>query len=243
MTFAVGQRSAFVAQRFQRSREDVYEWFQQPLRTNVRKATGFRITAVPGSGGFAMPRLFGTVNDLSLTNAFRVVMRYGQQQPTEYVANTVHMPNQPHPILRGVRMADYDGHIRIDLYADGTVEVGAGFDTVRGATGIFVGWIIAYLVNALQSVDYLRIKAGAPDTEYAVECEILSSDGPVAIFAFGAAHALSAMGSLTSLPLLLPKISFGPMSELNTVMTQVFWDLCDAMGGSYPELPRIEVAS
>jgi hypothetical protein len=147
----------------------------------------------------------------------------------------VRLPDGRRPILRGVRWSsNEDAHCYLDAYGDGAVELGC---RVRahpnsGEQYLAIGWIIAHATNVLRTADALRTTAGATDCEYAVEVELRRANpsSPVRLmWGHGGMFDSDGFGrGLQRLPLRLPRLSFGSMTELDALVSVIVNDLSDA---------------
>jgi Putative DNA-binding domain len=242
MTINVGRRTNVIEQAIQESRNRMIRWFLLPNPHEGMKMVGFRITAVPVVTALSLPRLFGNLPDLPRSNQYRATVVFSSHRST-FSVHSADVPMQVRPIMRGVSMTGSNGRSCCNLFTDGSVEIFVGVDTFGGYAKLYLGWIACDLVNALRITDYLRVRAGVPDCEYVVECEIIvqTQITSLILHGWGQNPETNAIGNLSELPLMLPRLSFGQLSDLNGVITAMSTDLHDATGGTYPELPMIEI--
>ena len=228
MTLAAGRREEFTDVRFARAARQFAEWFVTPLDGQSR-AAGFRITAVPVGARFDLRRLYGRDRLVSLRQRYQVTVNGARLE-----ANAVRLPERSRPIVRGVRRTyDEEGApIYLDLYSDGVVDLGFRVAPRTDEQVLFLGWMIAYSINVLCAADALRNAAGMPDCEYGFEMEVRSrpADSPINLVGWGQRFSGDdTIGeALRRLPLLLPRLSFGPIEELDQVVSLIANDLCDA---------------
>jgi len=155
----------------------------------------------------------------------------------------VRLPDRRRPILRGVRWSSHDEEADrcLDAHGDDAVELGC---RVRphpsgGERFLATGWVVAHAVNVLRTADALRTETGAADCEHGVEVELRCAD-PSAVVRLVWGHGGmfdDGLGrGLWHLSLLLPRIGFGSVAELDTAMSLVVNDLSGA-GASHQEEP------
>jgi hypothetical protein len=107
-----------------------------------------------------------------------------------------------------------------------------------------LGSIVANVVNVLWTADNLRTAAGVADSEYGVEVEFRTADPAEAVhLVWGSGHWHdSGIGhGLQRLPLVLPRLSFGSMGEVNDLLSILVNDICDAAAQHREEPWRVEV--
>lgn len=95
-----------------------------------------------------------------------------------------------------------------------------------------ISWIAGHLINVLRTAHVLRTAAGAPDCEYGIELEIAidTAIGTVGLVITDQGWNDKVGEGLCRLPLILPRISFGPVSEIDMVLSAILTDLHDAAG-------------
>jgi hypothetical protein len=239
MTLATSRRNEFADQRFLHSQHEFAEWFNSSPKGPVQREVGFRVSAAPLAGSLTLPRLFGTLKDMPLEDRYpATVIRETNRSKVEFFAP--YLPTGQRPILRGVRIVDSDGCVCLNLFADGAVEVFVGVDTNEGRAHLYLSWIAAYVVNVLRLANFLRVKA---DVEYGLELEVLCQRHieSITLIDSGDGRRLSPLGALSRLPLLLPRQSFGPLSDASVILTVLVADLCDATGSAFTVLPTMEI--
>lgn len=234
MTLAGGRRDELTDARFAKSAKLFNDWFALPLHDQPR-ATGFRITAVPVGVRFDLGRLYGKEGLARLRERYTVAVNGCRTE-----AYAPRLPQHTKPIVRGVRRThDNDsGPAYFDIYSDGVVDLGFRLEPRQDEHFIFLGWIVGYLVNALRTADALRSAAGVVDCEYGIEVELRASPARVPVSLLGWGQNLSIDNKigdgLHTLPLLLPRLSFGPAGELDQIVTLMVNDLCDAAATYQP---------
>ena len=112
---------------------------------------------------------------------------------------------------------------------------------------IALGWVIAYTINVLRAANNLRTRAGIPDCEYGIEVEVRNSppNGTMKLMGWAERTSFDNMVGygLHQLPLLLPRLSFGPFVELDQIISLVVNDLCDAAAAHHPRPLVLNVVS
>ena len=237
----LGSRSDLLAARFARSRLEFQQWFGDQSSTSGNPTpSAFRLTAVPVGGVLALPRLFQAVSDIPLQRHYAVTVRH-THLGGEFQHEATDFPVVEMPVLRGVRKSGQQGLTRLNLFSDGVVELFFRFVAPEDRPIVRLIPLIAWSANVLRTVDYLRIRAGAPDCEYAVELEVRDRRAiegvQIPVYGFHP-NAIDPIGRLNG-PILLPQLSFGPIAELSKVVTGLVGDLFDATGGTYSTLPEI----
>ncbi len=237
MTLARGRRDERVRDRFRRSADQFAKWFETPLQ-GYDSWVGFRITAVPIGMEFDLGRLYGRPLARQ-QQKYRVEIDGGQ-----LVAEAHYIPQNERPKLRGLRRTDDVGVTYLEAGSDGSFDF--GFRSPSEGQSLLVGFLVAYTINALRVVDGLRNAAGAVDAEYAVEVEVhgFPSSTPVRIGTRqpSVMSYVYDIGKLDELPFLLPLLSFGPMTELDQAISQIYNDLRDAVGFLSPKPATLKVS-
>ncbi len=234
MTFSSDRRSNRVEMQFSRCSIDFSEW--SPATSDV-VFSHFRVSAVPVGASFDLGRLFGREPLFRLKERYRV-----QVGDTENVAPAIHLPRDEKPILRGVRFdrSEERGRSFVDIHSDGVVNVGVRSVMTDPPVRLYIAWIIGYATNMLHIAHQARTAGGIPDCEYAIEAFMFGSSVTTILdWSQEYSHGIS-LGELRR-PLSLPRVSFGPVSEIDVVLSTICTDLCDALGVKYPEPRRIKV--
>jgi hypothetical protein len=234
MTLARGQRDRRVAERFTASAHLFKKWLADEMITDE---VGFRITAVPIGEEFDLGRLFG--KPLPILQRGYLIETDG----TQYVAEAVNLPQSPRPIIRGVRLV-FDPTIRatyLDYHSDGSIDF--GFRSRSAGYSLPTPVLMAYLIHVLRAADAFRGAASAPGAEYAVEVEMHSRylARPLPVQSVSGNRGSGHIG-LIELPVLLPLLSFGPITELDTAISQIYTDIRDASGATYVERASLTVS-
>lgn len=190
--------------------------------SNGQVVPGFRVTAVP-TMPLSLPRLYGNKGVSAPTGPFQVLV--GSRSDRAHTETL----GRPRAILRGVEYStDYsDGAVRLRLFQDGSIES----EFCPGQKDrLYSAWIIANVIRAAQSAQSLRELGGMPDLEYLFETEIsaLPVGAPTSLYGWN--HSLGQDISELPLPVILPRVSFGPVGELDSLITQINTDLTDAAG-------------
>ena len=235
MTLAAGRRDERTDARFALAMRQFADWFSTPLEDQAQ-AIGFRITAVPIGTRFDLGRLYGRDGLVRLQQRFSITV-----DGTRSEAYALRMPERIRPIVRGVRRT-YDeegGPIYLDIHSDGVVDLGFRAAPRQDEQIVALGWVVAHAINVLRTADTLRVAAGAPDCEYGVEVELHCKPAHASIGLMGWSGQFSSENrigyGLRRLPLLLPRLSFGPLAELDQVVSLVVNDLCDAAAAYHPK--------
>lgn len=236
MTLAAGRREEFTDARFAQAAREFAEWFATPLE-DQSQAAGFRITMMPVGTRFDLGRLFGRNDLVRLRQSYPITINGNHSE-----AYAVRLPERVRPIVRGVRLT-YDDErtpTYLDIHSDGMVDFGFRVGPRSGEQLlIYLGWVVAYTVNVLCTADTLRTAAGAPDCEYGIEVELHSrpTRNPIKLMGWstGIGFEHETGFGLQRLPLLLPRLSFGPLGELDEVVSLVVNDLCDAAAAYNPQ--------
>ena len=235
MTLATGRREDLTDARFTQAAKQFAEWFATPLEDELQ-AVGLRITAVPVGARFDLGRLHGRDSLVQLQRQYTITLkghRYETYAPL--------WPDRTRAIVRGVRRTDNGegANVYLDLYSNGVVDLGFKVPPRRDGQIVALGWIIAYAVNVLSAVNMLRTEAAAPDCEYGIQVELCSRADVDFVELNGLGQPdlwRNRIGDgLRRLPLLLPRLSFGPIGELDQVVSLMVNDLCDASAAYNPE--------
>ena len=238
MTLAAGRRSDRIDARFAKASTHL-----RTFTTNIEEFVGFRITAVPITTSLELGRLYGKPGLISWRSEFNIL-----SEDQEVRISVPRLPNIERAIIRGVRYI-YQSAERIpayiELHSDGTVDSGL-IESPRddGRLRLYLGWVLTNLINIMRTVNILRNSAGVPESEYAIEIELIAQSRNSTLELMGLGRDATSLGEgLRNLPIVMPRMSFGPMSELDSVISAVATDLHDATADYHPEpvqlhLPR-----
>ena len=228
MIHAGDRREGQVDALFERAHGQFAKWMTTLIEDGLQ-ATGFRITAVPVGAPLELGRLYGR-GDLVPSQRNYTLLSGGRQ----HQANLPRMQARARPLVRGVRWTYDDEGVPtyLDLRSDGTVDLGFRLGPRNNRRLLAISWVAGYLIHVLHTINRLRTAAGAPDTEYAVEVELdaFGAGEPIALFGWGNQMSDNLIGQGLQLPLTLPRLSFGPISELNQALSIVLTDIYDAAG-------------
>ena len=226
MSLAIGRRGEWVTKRQDQAHADFQAWMAKPL-ARFPTAVGVRVTAIPISGPLQLGRLYGQSDAFRSVSQFRVDIGTGP-----FNSNMPRNPEHIRAILRGVRyvVSEQDNPAFQELYSDGCASVCVQFSIREsGDPRLYVSWLLPCILNALRGAHFLRTKAQAPETEYAVDVEIDSRPrGSIALHVWGVGFDDQA-GTITT-PLNIPFVSFGPLSDINQLVGGLLTDLRDAAG-------------
>ncbi len=239
MTIAGLHREEAFETRVAKRRSEFSEWFEQLPNTVV----GFRITCVPVGSPFALDRLYGKLPPFDLRQDYKILVGGGQ-----FSACPIKLPVKEKPILRGVRREHSEPNIStfIDIHSDGSVNSGCCRAVEDDSTrALYIGWIVGYGITLLRIADTLRTVAEMPDSECAIETELVWSHANQPPLIKGWQNERSYSYDVGEPPkrhpLMLPRVSFGPASDSDRVLSIICTDICDALGARYAEPTRLKV--
>ncbi len=234
MTLVGGRRDERIDARFIKACNRFRTWMSEPVEEQG-KSIGFRITAVPVGSQIELGRLYGRNIIPNLQQEIAITI---DGRPRR--VHALRLPSQFRAIVRGVRKVfrDEDTPTYLEAHSDGTVDLGFRMMERAGEQRLHLGWIASYLVNVLRTAHALRTAAGAPDCEYGVELEIACGAAveTVKLLINDQGWDSEVGEGLHYLPLTLPRISFGPISEIDMVLSAILTDLYDA-AGAYQDKP------
>jgi hypothetical protein len=101
----------------------------------------------------------------------------------------------------------------------------------RSELKLHIEWIIANLVRVTKILNNLRIFGALPDIEYSVELEFAWKspfNRPLMILNWSDDSFADSGVALATTPLKLPRLSFGPIDEIDEFLTQAHTDIFDA---------------
>jgi hypothetical protein len=101
--------------------------------------------------------------------------------------------------------------------------------------------ILAAVANSLCVLDHYRTQVGAPDAEYGMEIEIISTGNPPIIY-----HGVLVRDGVYSweipvLPIFLPRLLVGMRREFSALLEIVNVDMYDALGIRHAQPPALQV--
>lgn len=226
MSISAGRRGEWTSARFEQTRTEFGTWLARPTERSS-DAVGIRVTAIPLGSPFSLPRLYGQQGTFKPLPRFEVDVGTGP-----FRVSMLRNPELIRAILRGVRFVynDHDNPTLLELYSDGCVSTYMQIDNdERRGPLLYMSWIIPCILNTLRGAHFLRVKAQAPEAEFAVVLEISSRPlGTVHLHLWGVGFDDRAGTIETSLS--IPPFSFGPLSEISQVVGSLVNDLRDAAG-------------
>jgi hypothetical protein len=228
ITLATRARGERIEARFQEASQKFSVSFGGIIGKTV-PVIGYRITAMPTTP-LSLPRLFGCQGLVAKSNQFISVLV--GEQPLNFEAPSL---PQTRALVRGVEFifATNDRGAACRIYQDGSVEFEFG---TALSTELNIIWIIAELIRVAKTVENVRSLGGHPDLEYSVEIEfsnnsLLSNNSPLskAVVILGWDNGRMV---LADVPLTLPRVSYGPKTEIDSFLTQSHTDIFDACGAN-----------
>jgi len=254
MTMREIQDLTLRAARREEVREGIFSRFQSEFASvlNQKKQTsgedwyGFRISAVPVGADIVFERVYRQAGLM-----VQVERRRMRIDGTALNLEAINVPRAERSILRGTRFVGETRrlHSYMQVLCNGSVDFGImlKFENTPDEDGIHPGWLIAHGMNLLETADRVRTAGGAPDAEYAVECEVSGTFDPrtplrhaLILFGFANLGRRHDFGQFDEIPVLLPRLSFGPLSEMFDILSVVLTDLTDAVGASRETRIQVE---
>jgi Schlafen, AlbA_2 len=234
-----------VEQRFRQRSLAFSGQFETLHALHTRNLLAARVTLLPLGGALDLGRVFGR-KDLEPAWG-KVDLIPGKP------ACTVGPPlslGERRPILRGVKhRGDVRGvEVTLSIEDDGVVEI-VHIETPQeeNEAYLYVGNILAYVLNGLLTADRVRRVGGQPELGYGMEIELRSQTAELMLGDFP--YHLSSGGPIQRAthdnPLELPRFSFGERSEIATIVGYVCQDLSDATGRVWvapdfsPNIPKV----
>ncbi len=207
-------------------------------------AFGFRLTAIPVGGEIRFERVFLGRNILNECHMPRIRVERTLETRTRTLDSP---PNFPfavwRPLLRGAR-ADVAANPPLpymaygELYFDGLLELGftACSDRFR-RTAISPEWPVVLFAILTAWADRVRIHAGTPTAEYAIEVETVAAGTPVPIDFMPPRMSLSPGGPEPALPVLkFPRYSLVHTDEILDLLHLFERDLYNSLGTDFEQL-------
>ncbi len=223
----------------------------KPQSSAKKRFVGYNITLVPLSGPVMIDRAF---LQKSLFERKMKVEGIFKNQRQGFSLETIDAQHNRsisvvQPILRGGRKTcsvrysiatgpqtelDEDDLINLEIYDSGTIQLSIK-STFHGLSS---RWILADIANALCITEGARIIGGIPDTEYAMEVELLfeevnafgKSEFKEQEFTFGLLNEEDLNFSRKLSPLLLPRFRIGSSDNFPRILKLVLDDLYNAAG-------------
>jgi hypothetical protein len=205
-----------------------------------------RATLIPAAGELRVPRA-QIASFHPCYEPFVVADRGGTTRLQLYQGSL-----NPRPILRGRRWTvstDPSAGVQIDVTENGLVEYAFSYVPFGNQDDVLnLDMALGLSANALSTAHVLRLLAGAPATEYAVEFELRCQSGaplrsetpaPLFITRVGGSQG-SRIGPLEYNPLLPPRFSFGAFGEMRDIIGRIASDCLNAgAAGCEPETHRV----
>lgn len=228
MTLASNIRHQANDEIFERSHQRFKTMLNGPESRN-RNRFGFRITGVPVSGPLEMRRMVGQHDLLVRRPSWLVKCDFG-----DIDAYSGMSPLEERALVRGARRfsENESRFIYFDMYTDGVIETYYAANC-SSATSYFISLeqIIGYFINTCLTINNIRSEGLRPDYEYGIEVEFCSFyNDRKAILRFNQSGHDKEVGKPIDLPLRLPRLSLGPVEELNILLSTLLTDISDATG-------------
>jgi hypothetical protein len=131
----------------------------------------------------------------------------------------------------------------LDLHSDGAIDF--GFISPSNRCQLPTTCLFAHFINVARASVSLRNEACAPDAEYGLEVELigLPAGSPIPVLSLASnVTGFNEIGEIHEQPLTLPTLSLGPIGELDSAITVLFNDICDACGARFPAPFVLEVS-
>ncbi len=156
------------------------------------------------------------------------------------------------PILRGIRSTGDATNLQVsaDVLKTGIVEyvLIEHFENT-GDPSMYSSWVLALLGSALINTDKVRVAAGVPGQEFALEMELWRETGPFKLAPAGQRRILNPALPLPMKSVVLPRLPVGEPSDFPRVIGIAYQDMMNAIGLDVPtgalriELPQTAVPS
>jgi hypothetical protein len=146
-----------------------------------------------------------------------------------------HHMGQWRPMLRGTRSVADSVHLRnlIELSTDGAYLRSFMYPTQDEPDGekVFaIGWVLAAVITACDTVDRFRKFAGIHSVEFALEIEIRSLSAPHRVLRLGSTGFDFGSNEHLTGQLVLPRYSLGPVSQRPELLSLIYDDIWASFG-------------
>jgi hypothetical protein len=239
MTLARGRRDRRIDEQFVLSAQRFGRWFEESPNDWSQWA-GFQICALPIGGELEVGRLYGKPSP-PRQSAYR--LQFGQQTAS-FQSLMTDAADVTRPILRGLRQEWNRGRALsyLEFHSNGLIDFGS--KVTLDHQKLFVSWILADVINTLRAAAFFRDQAGMHDLEYGLEWRVCGTPSklPIDVWITDRHYGGSEIGTLQDLPLLFPRLSFGPLHEVDKLANIIFGDLCDASGARYAHVTELKVS-
>ena len=242
MVMATERLDGIYQHMFAAAAAEFREWLEQPLPNTLTGAPheqvgGFRITAAPARGSLNLPRLYGRFDQYRFREQF-VLLRDGG---SPFRMEALRVPRLFRPIVRGIH-ADFEyteNPAYLEVLDSGFITLGWRTPTrqANSPCQIHVIRILPHLLNILHIVNGLRSEAEIPEQEYEVEIELHAANQGnlrLGMWGVGFDDDLEILPD-TRLPMIFPRLSYGPSTETNAVISTFATDFADAGGLRNPQ--------
>ncbi len=236
MVISAERRDNAYDQQFHTAAVEFRDWLETPFAnelTSNKSIAGFRITAVPASSALSLPRLFGRFDH----NRFREQFFLTKDEGHPFRVDALRVPQLFRPIIRGVHSVyEYNCNpAYLEVLESGFVTFGwrTGPRSLQSPCQIHLIRILPHILNILHVVNGLRSEGGVPEHEYGIEVELhVAHHGSMLLGLWGVGYDddLETLSG-SELPVIFPRLSYGPVSDTDAVISTFATDFSDA-GGS-----------
>lgn len=152
----------------------------------------------------------------------------------------------PRPILRGsVRRSNSSGgNIECvqEVHRDGLIEYRLFTHPQDDNTHFYANWFMGLVANTLCAIQRFRTAAGAPDVEYGLDIQLVTSLSALLVASYGGKEygvTQPAQGTRH----VFPRYSVGPCEEFSALTREVERDFWHSAGNDVTELLEVDFAS
>ena len=233
MVLSAGRSEAAIQAVFETAARTYREWAairipEMGAGVTAVPAAAFRITAIPVGCSFELSRLFGRIDHNRFVKSFTLNLG------SEVVAP--HKPLVTRPILRGIEMRFMDNHNTsyVSVHTNGAVTAAfrAVPPTQSDKAQLYLGHVLAYMLNILRLANFCRSDAGTPECEYAIEVELTCVGGnALSLNLWGSYDDQVGVIPMSAIPLVFPRLSYGPAGDADAVISRFADDVTDAATG------------
>lgn len=226
---------------FEQRRSGFHKWVNPQADVVACRVTALPLVDLPDPG-----RLFGKPGAFPAERDFKATANDQSYDLWLGLGRTNERPR-----LRGIERSNQNdqGAFRWELHQNGLTDLWLAFRPRRSLTvanapmeqALRHQQVLAAVANSLCTLDHHRTQVGAPEAEYGVELEIVSTGNPPFIYTGVLVDDGTYSWPVPAWPIILPRYSVGVRGEFAALLEIVNVDMYDALGIRQTQPPSLRV--
>jgi hypothetical protein len=242
MTLNVARGLARIDASFDERRSAFHKWANPQADVVACRVTALPLVDLPDPG-----RLFGKPGAFPAERDFKATANHQSYDLWLGLGRTNERPR-----LRGIERSNQtdQGAFQWELHQNGLTDLWIAFRPRQNSLAAANAPaehllrhqnVLAAVANGLCILDHHRTQVGAPEAEYGMEIEIISTGNPPIIYTGVFVNDGTYSWPIPSWPIILPRYSVGVRDEFAALLEIVNVDMYDALGIRQAQPPSLRV--